>query len=829
MLGPHAQAALSPHRDTVAAYAQIPAGLRAADLGLQAVAPGIGRLRGTPSAILAFSDAHPDVLLEVTPPSRGFLDKAGIYTNAIAARNATGIDGTGVVVGVVDTGLDVTHPDFRDATGRPASPGFSNLSLPPRGKYPDLEEMYGVHDSMGNLVGGAIFDQSDINGLLPKSSQLPTDEVGHGTHVTSIATGNGGPSTPPVSPYVGIAPGATIIFARITTDDTESVDNDDLVRGVQFVFNRADLMQLPAAVNVSFGSDFGSHDGLMMWEEALAANIGPTHPGHALVVAAGNSGAITDTTIHQTAYVAGGERVSVPIVTNGATSGGVQVWVSFRGTASLQVGLVSPQGEWISPVGPGVNQGFNATGLNAGVINGSTVSGSPVPGGSNGAVVVWEGTWPTGTYYVTLEGSGTADLYLQATGDAMGTDTSAPSQFASGVREGTVSIPATNPSIIGVGCTVSRTSWTSIDDGGVHLEVPLLDPAGGLPAPGGGVRDLVNGEVCWFSGAGPTVTGVPKPEIAAPGALIIGAMSKDALPTSPNSIFYNPDCPPLQKGNGPGDPDCTQIDSDHAIAQGTSMSAPMVTGAVALLFQRDPTLTEDTIVTLLQAGAHAIRGPVPFEDQSGPGELDVAGAFDAQDQMKTGGATLLPSPATSWLHLSADFAAADGSTPVVAILELRTADSAHRADLFDGTRLAAYAFIDGAPLPPPALVRHGPGVWVASITIGPDQGGSKLVVGATFDGADIVTPHSIPIATDPWSASYAAQAEGSGCSMAGGGAGSTPFSLFALLPALSFLARRSLSRRPRRSARPGAGCPSDRCRRPRSIRRASRRPRVPSS
>ena len=64
------------------------------------------------------------------------------------------------------------------------------------------------------------------------------------------------------------------------------------------------------------------------------------------------------------------------------------------------------------------------------------------------------------------------------------------------------------------------------------------------------------------------------------------------------------------------------------------MSAPMVAGTIALLFQKDPTLTQDKIVGLLQAGAHDFRGPHPFDDQSGPGELDVLGTLDALEQIE---------------------------------------------------------------------------------------------------------------------------------------------------------------------------------------------------
>ncbi|HEX7667662.1 MAG TPA: S8 family serine peptidase, partial [Polyangiaceae bacterium] len=210
----------------------------------------------------------------------------------------------------------------------------------------------------------------------------------------------------------------------------------------------------------------------------------------------------------------------------------------------------------------------------------------------------------------------------------------------------------------------------------------------------------------------------------------------------------------------------------------TSMSAPMVAGAAALLFERDPTLTQDEVSVLLQAGAHPFRGAAPFQDQGGPGELDVAGALDALDQMKTP-ALALPSLGTSWITLSADYASADASAPVTAILELRTEDGDHRADLFDSSRLAPFVAIDGnVSTDAPVITRRAPGVYVYTYTPPAGLGGTKLSLGATFDGQPIVAPRTIPISPDIWTATYPTTAKGGGCTIA---RENEPISRFALL------------------------------------------------
>jgi subtilisin family serine protease len=769
ILGPQARLALAPKMNgPMGALVSIPSGTTAASIGAREVAPGIGEVRGEPNDLLAFSNLHPDLHLEISPPLHLLMDQASLWTHATYARQKYGLDGTGTLVGVADTGIDITHPDFLDATGHTRVAWLLDLSLAPIGKHPDLESQFGIKDANGNVVSGAVYDADDINALLVSHAAGPVDEVGHGTHVTSIAAGNGGGT-----PYIGIAPKAGIVVARVTRQGSESIDNDDLVDGVGFLFNRADDMKLPMSVNLSIGGDFGSHDGLMLWEQALAANVGPTHPGHAISVAAGNSGSIVDTPIHESVRVSAGTTIRVPIVaapactddasgnqtcTSTPLNGAVQTWVSLRAGASMQIGIDGPDGTWISPIDENSSLGKNIDGANSGVIYGSGQPNSPVPAGSRGAVAVWSGTFPVGTYAITLSGDGTADLFMQGTGDAM-----SRVYFAAGVREGTINLPATNPSLIGVGCTVNKTNWTSVAHVPVQLRIPVLDAAGGYPAPTGTLPVAIGaGDICWFSSAGPTVTGVPKPEIASPGGIVVAAMSAQAQPGSSTSIFTNPNCPVK---NGVQDPRCMEIDSHDGVAVGTSMSSPMVAGTIALLFQRDPTITQDEASVLLQAGAHPFRGAVPFEDQGGPGELDVAGALDAYDQMKTP-VLALPTFAQSWETLSSDYAAADGVTAVTVILELRTADGSHRADLFDASRLAPQIEVDGAAVQDlPTITRRGPGVYVYAYNAPIGTGGGSVKLGATFDGVPIVAPHTIPISTDVWTGSYNSSA-GGGCMIA---------------------------------------------------------------
>lgn len=789
LLGAHAMSAFAPPNATaMGALVRLPSGAAASDFGLRPIAPGIGRLRGTPGAIVAFAEEYPDLAIEVGPPLHLLLDTASVYVGSKAAI-ANGFDGTGTLVGIADTGVDVTHPDFLDAQGNTRIAWLIDLSQPPIGLHPDLEAQFGVTDATGTVMLGAVWSADDINAVLHHTSSMtaPQDEEGHGTLVASCAAGNGSSGQ---TPYRGVAPGAKLVVARVASAGTDAIDLDGILVGVSFLYNRADTLRMPIAVNLSIGSDYGPHDGSTAWEQALASYVGPSHPGHALVVAAGNSGSISplEAPIHESAHVGSGATMRVPILTGGAQNGGVEVWVAMHAGANLKVGLDGPDGTWINPVSSGGSAGKTTDQYGAGIFNGSQAANSPVPASSIGAVVEWAGAWAPGTYTITLEGEGTADLYLNANGDA--SIPGGPSvQFTYGVRESTVSLPATHPAIIGVGCTINKGSWRSIDKHRFGLSVPNVDAVGGMPADG--ERDASPGEPCWFSSAGPTLTGYQKPEIMAPGAAIVGALSQQAVPPAPASIFSGA-CPTAS--GAANDPNCQQIDADHGVSAGTSFSSPLVAGAAAVLFQQDPTLTQDEVLAALQGGAHRLRGPAPFDDQAGTGELDVPGALAALAAAKTA-SPRPPLRSQSWLTLGADTFLADGSTPLQAVVSLRgdpgDAGAIVPADDFGDGRVGAYVLVDGRPVTGAvqSFEKRGPGVWIATIGLPAGFGGSALTVGATLDGVDIVEPKTIPIATDIWNGEYPPSLKG-GCSASGAPGPRGPFAALAALGLLGAGRRR---------------------------------------
>ena len=686
---------------------------------------------------------------EFMPPLRLWNNQAAA-TARIAYAHQLGLTGKGVIVGVVDSGLDLTHADFLRADGTTRVRWLLDFASAPRGKYAELEQKFGY--GTGIAARGAVYDNLEIDALICCGGIAPGDRIGHGTHVAGTAAARAS------SKYPGMAPDADLVIVRAGDPSLPGIDTNNVLRGVKFIFDRATAESKPAVVNLSLGSDYGPHDGSLAWETELASLVGPAHPGRAVIAAAGNSGSPSERA-HEQVYVAPGSATQVVVNArrnldeNGKkyTNTGVYVWVRFRPGASLTVGLRGPDGtRWVAQQRPGREGGYNTPAFNAAVVTRGSDQGV-VPNSSPGAMVAWVGAWPDGAYKIELEGEGVADLYVSG-------DTQSNHFFSAGLRESTVGSPAAHPDIIAVGATVNRGSWTS--RGGASINVPLVvyDRGGEF-----GTRYSTpprEGEVAWFSSAGPTTAGVPKPELLAPGAGVISAMSAGAPSSSANSVFSNAGCPTR---NGQVALGCFEIDATHALSFGTSMATPVVTGASALLLQAEPTLTQDKLRALLQGGVHTWRVADVFHEQGGAGELDVAGSLAALDRMRSAVAST-PALERSWVALSHSVARVGGAEPVTVMLELRGQDGLP-TDLFSADRLQADVRIGGQAQPSPAITRLGPGVFRYDVHVPDARGGEILSLGATFDGRPCVTAQTLPIGTDPWRTFYGSQLTG-GCSMA---------------------------------------------------------------
>lgn len=748
---PVARRALAASHGKVPLLVPLPAGVGAADRGLLEVAPGWGAVRLAPSELAGFLVAHPDLEPRWAPPRHPLLDVASTWTHANELREETGLDGAGVVVGLVDTGLDVVHPDFRRADGR-SRVRWMLLAGAPAGRHAALESDLGCDDPRQTPC--YVLDADDVDELVASADthDEPRDPSGHGTHVLSIAAGNGGPMTTDTPHYVGVAPAASLVVAA--PSDNGAFSDPDILRAVSFVFDRADDMGLPAVVNVSLGSDFGPHDGTSSLEKGLAAMVGPEHPGRVIVVAAGNSATLVQMGdqgpfgIHTEAHVSPNGTTRVPFSVPGwagTLSGAVYVWLTFEPGDEISVALEGPDGEsWVGRTDAGDSGGYESDdgAVRAGVVNNSPEADSDISPDTNSAVVVVDGAWEgSAELALLLEGHGHAQLWVTPTGDFEPGTTGSGMVFSKALRAGTVGIPATHAELLAVGCSINRVRWRPKGT----LQLIELSEFGGVadPQPDG---------TCYFSGAGPTATGLLKPDITAPGAWVAAAMSRDATPSrQPNGLFASVGCPA-------GLPACQVVDDWHAVTLGTSMSAPHVVGATALLLQRDPSLTQPEIVEILQAGAARPTGLVPYDYQLGPGELDLLGALQVLDQSSGGSA--VPDAGQSFYVLSAPYLRPDRDAAVQAVVQLRTADGSlalrtRAAEL--AVRLRNAELVSGPE-------HTSAGTWRFSLTAPEGSGGSVAWIDVQYGGRSLGV-RALPIGVDEWTARSVVDAVGGGCAV----------------------------------------------------------------
>lgn len=243
--------------------------------------------------------------------------------------------GQGVIVAVLDSGVDYAHPDFRKEDG-----STRILELWDQGITGTPPEGYRV---------GTVFTREQINEALAAPTDreryqlVPSrDPNGHGTAVLGIAAGNGRASG---GQYRGVASQSDILVVKLGLPRPDAFPRTtELMQGIDYVIRKAREYGKPVAINLSLGTVYGGHDGTSLLETFLdeAANLWKT----TILVGMGNEGAAAG---HTSGVLVEQEAQEVQAgVAAGETSFNIQLWKSYGD--ELDIILYHPSGARIGPI-----------------------------------------------------------------------------------------------------------------------------------------------------------------------------------------------------------------------------------------------------------------------------------------------------------------------------------------------------------------------------------------------------------------------------------------------------------------------------------------------
>ncbi|TDB80202.1 hypothetical protein E1264_34410 [Actinomadura sp. KC216] len=520
------------------------------------------------------------------------------------AGGVPGLTGKGVLVGVIDNRLTVTHPTFVVPNTTPPKSRiigyWDQFSTPKPGQKPPSQFgfpagfNYGVwwdEAAVANVVARNLIDEIWTNA-----------EFDHGTHVAGIAAGNGSGRDGPFAPFtfVGVAPEADIVFANSATLVSSRAVSEAVALFHQLAAQRGPG-GVPCVINMSFGTHEGARDGTSALELAIDKLMhdasGNPLPGRAIVVSAGNEG---DTRRHSrkniNAFANLSFRLEVEeiVFPNGSRLSedrvDDQLYFWYDGAARIELRLTPPRSTPSAWTQPGQQSVISIGGTPV-----ATVVSPPQPDPNNGKRkidVSLKGPVRKGIWKIELHEIGGAAAAVDVWVERENIDVWPRFAFGDIITDNTVESPSTARSVVAVGAYVSEPGSNFSAYGSIAESSSRgLDSASGVPP------DRV------------------RPHLVAPGRRIISAaVSQETHPQDIRARFGG------------------WLLKRHVIFSGTSQAAPHVTGVIALMFQKNPTLTYRDVQRILAATTKKDQIPPGLELPNavwGAGKLDAAAALAA--------------------------------------------------------------------------------------------------------------------------------------------------------------------------------------------------------
>lgn len=491
-------------------------------------------------------------LVEMGTPVRTRMNKARTATNVDKVQAGTGLSqpflGTGVVVGVVDGGFQYNHITFYDANNS------SELRVK-RVWNQSANKKY----TKQSAIESAQYDDTE-------------DDSGHATHVTGIAAGSYAGNS-----YYGVASDADIVMVSYGSSNTAITD------GIKYIFDYAKSVNQPAVVNLSLGQHTGPHDGTSTFDKALDAAVGA---GRIVCGAAGNEG---DSKLFLQQTLTQDQTITQPLTLSHYYSYGesyylpeIDIWGEPNKDYSIQVVITKSGSEvWSSDIFAANTTSEKTYKSFTGASGGLSIYAGKNTINKKGNVTIFYdknyGFTLNSGYVLNVRFIGTNAGTIQAWADGY------ECKWKNGSTNSTIGeLGGTANNIITVGAWTTQSNTYSFGD--------------------------ATDEIAPFSSLGPTADGRVKPEITAPGDVIMSSI---------------PDLKSIQ-ADGKTSKKVGSKTYYWGYMSGTSMATPFVTGVVATWLQANPNLTPEQIKEIMAQTAQtdSYTGTCP-NNTWGYGKIDA--------------------------------------------------------------------------------------------------------------------------------------------------------------------------------------------------------------
>ena len=478
-------------------------------------------------------------------------------------------DGTGVIAGLMDTGMDANHCNFKDD---------SNASR--------IERLWWFRSNNGTATQ---YTSSTI-------SSFTTDNTSqsHATHVGGImagsykGTGQVAQLTNPATgagvtvgasnvPYYGVATGARLAFS------VGSLSDANIINGVTNIINYAENQGMPCVVNLSLGSNSGPHDGSTSFNAALA-KLGERG---IICVSSGNEGddplyvfkeftSSSDDlkTMIAPSCITNGKNVSNIVDVWGGSNQVLQVsWAVYNSATKALTTLATISGANQSTSISSSNASFNAA------FSGSIRMASEINPLNNRfhvqcslSSVARKTTATTSYLALVVKAVNGEKIYVYGGGSDVTFTSNNIVGWTNGSADGSINDTACGENIISVGAYTSAQYFPTLSRSVLAYQ--------GATAPG---------TIAPFSSYGYTFEGTPKPDVTAPGTVIISSYSR---------YYYA--AQGLNSSSVTASAARSGVTNYWGPMQGTSMSCPFVSGVVALWLQANPSLKYSDIIETIK-------------------------------------------------------------------------------------------------------------------------------------------------------------------------------------------------------------------------------------